>query len=167
MEHQWGGQDNSNKQIQVESKAVITKNNSWSPGPSSPASARLQITFCFLLPLAHTHAEIKELKACPVWVIVLGITWIRDKSKESGSHQRGSCQEMGVLGRGYEKEGQFHLPFLLITSTCRFPIRSWLQPMPRAYFLGSKQNPSSFPLLPSLQPLTLSIPRVHFLSPSL
>lgn len=64
---------------------------------------------------------------------------------------------MGVLGRGYEKEGQFHLPFLLITSTRRFQIRPWLQSMPRAYFLGSKQNPSSFPLLPSLQSLTLSI----------
>lgn len=73
---------------------------------------------------------------------------------------------MGVLGRGYEKEGQFHLPFLLITSTCRFPIRSWLQSMPRAYFLGSKQNPSSFPLLPSLQSLTLSIP-VYIFSLSL
>lgn len=114
MEHQWRGQDNNNKQIPLKSEAVITKTISGlldSPLLPAPGCKSLSVSFS---PSSHTCREIKELKMWPMWIIVLGIIWIRDRSKESQRHLGGSFQEMGGCVRPGICKGRtisFFIPF--------------------------------------------------------
>lgn len=110
---------------------------------NSPASARLQITFCFLLPELTHISETHDLKSCPFEFLFKEIFGQKRQGyRNSKSSWRKLSKGMVVFGLGSEEDNLI-LCSCLIRITGSLKSRPWLHWTPKAYFPCSKPNPSS------------------------